>query len=346
MCAMPRLGYRPALDGLRGLAILGVLFRHAFGIPAGGGYGVDLFFVLSGFLITTLLIEEREATGLIAFRDFFRRRALRLLPALAALLPTFLLLAAVKATIGHDPELLARAARAVAATAFYTANLAAAFHPTSIGGLPLSHLWSLAEEEQFYLLWPITLFALLRIRRGREVAIFVLVALISAVIVERFALLALGAPPARVYYGPDTHADGLLMGSLLGLLLRRPPRLSLDRALAPVALLVLAGLAYKPYMNFPFVDFAGVGLVASVVAQPNGPAARAASFRPLVEIGRISYGLYLWHPLVIWTVGSHWLGLVLSFPVALLSYRLIEQPFLRRKRLRPSATPEPVLVPT
>jgi peptidoglycan/LPS O-acetylase OafA/YrhL len=342
---MKRLGYKPALDGLRGLAILGVLFRHAFHVPLGGGFGVDLFFVLSGFLITTLLLEERERTGRISFREFYRRRALRLLPALVTMLLAFVVVDLARAALERRSDVLVDGMRALGLSAFYTANFVAAFHRSALSHLPIGQLWSLAEEEQFYLLWPLALIVLLRGGLRRRGVMAVLWILIGAVVVERFALTATHASPDRLYYGPDTHSDGLLLGCLVASWLRKPSRLALDRTLGFAALAVLAAVAYDPFFEFAVVavvvTMASAALVTTVVAQPDGLVARAASIRPLVLIGRISYGLYLWQGLTLWTVGPahRWLGVFLAFVMAGLSYRYVEQPFLRRKRRRAERTP-------
>ena len=333
-----RLGYRPALDGIRGLAILGVLFRHAFHVPPGGGFGVDLFFVLSGFLITTLLLEERDATGTISFRAFYRRRALRLFPALAVMLVAFVVAVTARALVEGKPTLLTDGLRAVAVAGFYTGNFAAAFHRDLLGHFSIGQLWSLAEEEQFYLLWPLALAVALRRGVSRRAIVGTLWLLILAVVTERFVLTYTGGRPDRIYYGPDTHADGLLAGCLLALLLRRPARLAADRSLGYMCLLAFGFVAYNPRFGYtgvaPIAIPASVGLVATVVAQPAGLVTRALSLRPLVGIGRISYGLYLWHGLALWTLGPdhRWLGIATGLACAVLSYRYVEQPFLRRKR--------------
>src|SRR4051812_31140019 len=196
------LGYRPALDGLRAVAITLVVSLHAFRWPNGGYLGVDLFFVLSGFLITTLLLEEHHATGRISLSRFYLRRARRLLPAL------FVMLAAYSAwsltTQGVDPT------RYVLEGVLYCTNYFLAYR----GQLsPIEHLWSLAEEEQFYLLWPLLLIGLLLWRR-RVMGIFLIVV---------FGLLVWNevwqthhhANGLRLDYGIDTRSDGLVVGCLL-----------------------------------------------------------------------------------------------------------------------------------
>ena len=149
-----RFGHVPALDGVRGIAIAAVVGFHFFDTPSGGGIGVDLFFVLSGFLITTLLLEEQSTTGRISLVEFYKRRGRRLLPGLGALLAAA---AAVLLTGGSSVV----SPRSLIGGAFYVTNIIDAFHP--IHGA-LQHLWTLAEEEQFYLLWPIVLLWLLRRR--------------------------------------------------------------------------------------------------------------------------------------------------------------------------------------
>jgi peptidoglycan/LPS O-acetylase OafA/YrhL len=134
----------------------------------------------------------------------------------------------------------------------------------------------------------------------------------------------------------------------LAFALRRPGRLAADRSLGYLSLLALALIAYNPFFNYVGVAIivipASVGLIATVIAQPNGLVARAAAFKPLVAVGRISYGLYVWHMLPFWTLRFHhtWVGVALAFALALISFRYIEQPFLRRKR---ASTPLPLPVP-
>ena len=174
--------------------------------PFGGGDGVDLFFVLSGFLITTLLLEERSETGAISLRSFYARRAGKLLPALLVMLGAFSVIAVAK---GHDPVWdLER-------FGFYTGNAVRAFIALPPSGL--DHLWSLAEEEQFYLIWPLLLLAFARTRR---LLMFTL-ALTSVLILYRAGLAIGGASLNRLYFGPDTHADGLTMGALLAIIRQR-----------------------------------------------------------------------------------------------------------------------------
>lgn len=192
---MKPLGYRAALDGLRCVAILPVVGLHAFGWPRQGSLGVDVFFVLSGFLITSLLLAEREATGSVSLRRFYARRALRLLPALFAMLICFLIATLISLSVQGNLDMahLRRPLLGVAAALTYTANFAGAagFHPAGLG-----HLWSLAEEEQFYLLWPPLLFVLLRARK--DLALRIIGVGIVLEVVERM-IIALSASQIPLY---------------------------------------------------------------------------------------------------------------------------------------------------
>jgi peptidoglycan/LPS O-acetylase OafA/YrhL len=319
-----RLGYEPALDGVRGVAILLVIGNHYLGI-LGGTLGVDLFFVLSGFLITTLLLEEREAhAGRIDISRFYVRRARRLLPALITMLAVYL---TVERALGRD------ALRVVSELGLYTGNAFRAF--TSVPPTGLEHLWSLATEEQFYLLWPVILLALARTRR----AFPWLVALIAVAMAYRLALAAAGASHFRLYFGPDTHDDGLLLGAAAAVLRRRgwtPGENTASFGLVLVALgIVVRGAVPDPYarwwdaLGLPIFELGTVALIAAAAA-PTG-VQRLLRVKPLVWLGAISYSLYLWHlPLLWWLPREHSLALALAFAAAWLSYRFVEQPFLRR----------------
>src|SRR5580765_6045338 len=207
------LGHRPALDGLRGVAILLVLAGHS-GVPGvgeGGETGVALFFVLSGFLITALLAEEYRDTGRIDFAAFYRRRALRLLPAL------FLFLAVVLAWSqlsrwGVLSMVRPSSLTDVGVTVFYVANWWIGVYNHDSGGI--NHMWSLGIEEQFYLVWPALLFAglsLFGLRSRKLLAAVVALTLVSAA--EGAWLYHTSSPYLRrVYYGTDTRADGILIG--------------------------------------------------------------------------------------------------------------------------------------
>jgi peptidoglycan/LPS O-acetylase OafA/YrhL len=351
-----RLGYRRWLDGLRGVAILLVLAFH-LNLLSGGFLGVDIFFVLSGFLITSLLGEEWQRNGRISLKQFYLRRALRLLPALLALL------LASGATCFWAPswhDVVARG-QEMAVAACYVSNwpfLHKVPMPT------LGHTWSLSVEEQFYLLWPLLFSALLGWGVSRRRILGLVVTGVLAAAALRLVLYGSDPPgsPARlanmmrVYMGLDTRADALLVGCLVGLLttwnlLPRSPRFVAGTGAA--ALACAAVLAYcvwhKRYEHSHFYQglFTGVALMVGVIlvrllVAPSRLVAWVLESAPLVGIGRISYGLYLFHwPILRWLqttrLGSEitpLLGVLvigLSLAAALLSYYVLERPCLRLK---------------
>jgi len=324
---MKRLGSVPALDGLRGIAILAVIGVHAFGEPLGGFYGVDLFFVLSGFLITTLLLEEHDRSGRIAMGDFYRRRAYRLLPGLLAVLAVYTALTAASP----------RALEQVAAGGLYGANFVLASGSHLLNRTPFVPYWSLAEEEQFYLVWPLLLVLLLQ-RRVRESRVaWGLAAILLGLMAYRYGLAAEGASATRLYYAPDTHANGLVLGCLLALLRRRGLRVPALLGWIGLAGLLVA-LAFPP-----FTSGLGFGLDPATIAAAlltgaaleQGLLSRCLSFRPLAWIGLISYSLYLWHFLCLelfdWRAQF---ALPVALAVSTLCYYKVERPIRRGFRAR------------
>ena len=334
-----RLGHRPELDGLRGIAILLVLLHHA-GIPLirGGHIGVDIFFVLSGFLITALLWQEYERTGRIRLKNFYVRRLLRLTPALALLLAIF----AAYALAAKSGAALVKSGKAMVYTALYLSDFALAFGFAPLGAL--EHTWSLAIEEHFYLLYPLALVLLLGKRMSRR-AIFILFGLFIAVAAIHRAFLWGPASEEvnRVFYGFDTRADGLLIGCLLGLIAswgKLPPVkwfLALPAALALLFAVVFVAWDSPLYAyGLPVINLSTAIVLAFVLT--SRPAWLAS--KVLTWIGAISYGLYLWHNLVFIVVrervtespwGVLFLGGVISIACAALSYYLLEKPCLKLK---------------
>ncbi len=348
-----RLGYRPALDGLRAIAIALVVLHHtaAFLVPSaqswlfpGGFLGVDLFLVLSGFLITTLLLErhDRERRPIATF---YLRRVLRLVPALVALLLANLLYAVARGQGVGD------ALRSIVVVLAYVTNWA------ELAGVSISqtvtHLWSLAIEEQFYLVWPPLLFTVLRLRHSRRKLAGLALGIAVLAAAWRFHLYESGDPWLRIYLRTDARADALAIGALLAL----TPREWLWRRLAPrvralmgpVALVVLVAAAagLQPYDGvlylggFTLVAIAAAALIASAL-DDEAPLTRALACRPAVLLGRLSYSLYLWHFGIFQIVGEHttsWSAVprvALGWSVALIaagaSYRYVERPALALKR--------------
>jgi peptidoglycan/LPS O-acetylase OafA/YrhL len=343
-----RLGYRPALDGVRGAAILSVLAvhtRHIFGWPLlqGGNIGVDIFFVLSGFLITTLLVEEWDHAGTISLKNFYWRRALRLVPALLLLLAVLYYFADILLL----PTEAADTRRAVPVTFAYASDLAMAFFNLRLGAL--QHTWSLAIEEHFYLLWPLLLFAALKLGISRKRLVIVTLLLAAASALHRATLQQLGALPVRTYYGIDTRADALLIGCATGMcvswgLIRARSWRSL---LAPALLFVMVCLVATDYAS-PFMHFGGFAVLAfatavlliNLILSPSNHLSALLECGPLVWLGRISYGVYLWHYPVFKATSFLRVGWPLKLCVALaatlivssLSYYVLERPALSLKR--------------
>ncbi len=316
--------YRPELDGLRGIAVLLVLFEHA-GVPVfgtGGTVGVTLFFVLSGYLITSLLVAEIQETGRIDFIAFYTRRALRLLPALYALLVVL----AILLVLGLLPE------RAVAhanygmiflSVIFYAANW---FYMAGYGLMVLGHTWSLAVEEQFYIFWPVLLLATLRLGRQRLALLLVLVAM---AITPWREILMIRGDTAHVLAGFDTHADALMLGCAVALLEPKYPAVVGWLGIAGILLLSTAW-EFGPSPIFAQLSLVTMATVASTAAVAACP--KALTWRPLAAVGKISYGLYLWHGIIVWYQAPWPVTVAVSFAAAIASWFLVERPFLALKR--------------
>ncbi|OHV45509.1 acyltransferase [Pseudofrankia sp. BMG5.36] len=325
-------GYNPALDGIRALAVLCVLVFHMDSLP-GGYLGVDVFFVLSGFLITGQLLTERDRTGGVSLARFYVRRAYRLMPAfwLLALVGVTVVVLLGIGTAGERSEFL----HSLAASMLYVNDYSQVVSQSTGAGW-LGHTWSLSLEEQFYLLWPLALLALCRRPRLARRLPMVLLGGVAAVMVWRDVLIAFGASGTRTYFALDTRADALLVGCALAAWLRAARRgvdgeggavavlawqRRLDRVrtvlpvVGPAALVLLAvatvtapnGWGPRP-TSLSYGGYTVVALLAGAVilAVEQGTTAswlfRALAARPLAWLGRISYGFYLWH----FPVVAHW----------------------------------------
>ncbi len=357
----------PALDGLRALAVGAVVCYHLGDRWARGGYlGVDLFFVLSGFLITSLLLEERAERGRIDLAAFWLRRARRLLPALFVMVAVVVAGVAVEVHEGNPLNLDLVGVRDLGfATLGYAANwwqivAQHSYFAQFSAPNPLQHTWSLAIEEQFYLAWPFVTLALvaggLAARRRAGVAVTLVLAAGST------ALMALlytpGADPSRLYYGTDTRLADLAVGATLAWLTARRPvtppwaaRLLVVAGPASLGvvlwLMATAGTQGGVPSGFMFEGgFLGASvacaLVIADVRRETSVLRRVFALRPLVAVGLVSYGVYLWHwPVIVlvdptsvgvtgWQLAAVRLAILAALVVA--SYVLVEQP-VRRRRL-------------
>lgn len=350
-----------ALDGIRGLAMVGFMAYH-FGatVLTGAWTGVNVFFVLSGFLIVRLLERERMRTGRVDARAFYLRRARRLLPALLSLLAVV----TIWAVFWADPARRRTLGGDVLASLGFVQNwrliaLEDRYFGNMLDPSPLRHVWTLAIEEQFYLLAPLLLgilALLLRSRPARAIALLALAGL-SAWWTARLGLHD-AADLGRLYYGTDTRVQALLVGAALGVLLAQRPSW-LPRPQSPVLVgagaLALAGTAYafvtvSPWSSVMYnsggilglalvqaVLIAAVADLGSAAASPNA-VARVLGWAPFAYAGKRSYALYLWHwPVHLWltpaligsTRAAGALGMVVTFVIAHLSWRYLEEPVIR-----------------
>ena len=344
------LGYSRPLDGLRGVAVLAVMaFNAHLSFFKGGYIGVDLFFVLSGFLITSLLVQEFHRTANINLRNFYYRRALRLLPALFVLM----LFISAYAAILQPKEKAVTTWNGVLCTLFYVANWA----QTGDAGIgALSHCWSLSVEEQFYLIWPLLLILLLKSRFKRWGILVTLGLMMAASFVWSALLSYKGVGSNRIYLGSDTRAGELLVGCLVALFLHwgLVPKTNVVRnALRFISILTFAFIGYTVVAveaksaflyrgGFFLISVGTAGVIAYILFFPS-IVSKVMRFRPLVWTGRISYGLYLWHFPIF--EGSRqalenrlnsfvYQGLRFGavFIVATASFYLLEKPFLKLKQ--------------
>jgi peptidoglycan/LPS O-acetylase OafA/YrhL len=353
--------YQPALDGLRALSVLAVIAYHNGYVWAVGGFlGVDAFFVLSGYLITTLLVLEYRRADAIGLVAFWGRRVRRLAPALLLVL----IFVALYGLVAVRPFEIDKLRYDSLASLFYVANWRFIVSGQSYFDLfstpsPLRHLWSLAIEEQFYLVWPVVVLGCLRWRRGRTTALAVVATVGAAASVIAMHSLYDPQDPSRAYFGTDTRVHTILVGALLALLLLRAKPLSAvaARALQLAALVTLAGVAWSWHVvNATDAGYYGVGsllyamaiaLVIAAAVQPRSAIGRALGLGPLRSIGQISYGLYLWHwPVIVWLIPARVgfgdsrlvaVRLVVTFVAAGLSYRFVESP-IRHGRWFPRAS--------
>jgi peptidoglycan/LPS O-acetylase OafA/YrhL len=332
--------YRPEIDGLRALAVLPVILFHAgLSLFSGGFIGVDVFFVISGYLIASLILEELEQ-GQFSLRRFYMRRARRILPALMALI-----LATIPfAYLWLLPWQYEDYAQSLLAVMGFVSNILfwreSGYFAADSLEKPLLHTWSLAVEEQFYLAIPILLVLLWRVRRHRLVAITMVAACFSLALCD----YASRAMPAANFYLIPTRAWELLVGVLCAVWQRFNGRLENSAAsLLGLAMIAYAVFAFDDQMRLPsvytLVPVLGAALVL-LFAHGSARGAQILSWRPLVGLGLISYSVYLWHhPLIAFArirgaagMEAQTIGMLIGLSLALgaLSWRFIEQPFRNR----------------
>lgn len=331
------MGYRADIDGLRAIAVMLIVLFH-FGLTrlAGGFVGVDVFFVISGFLITTITLRDMQA-GRFGFKRFYMRRLRRLGPALGV---TLLATLAVGIWLLSPSHLRAMGDAAIA-TVFSVSNIFfynhAGYFDLDALAKPLLHTWSLAVEEQFYLIWPLVLLGLARLAQPGRYAVVAGIGVAGVIVAEWL----LSIDPAAAFYLPVARMHEFAVGAaaaLWGRTLRNGPAAHLASALGGVMILV-SGLAYTETMRFPglsaLLPCLGAGFL--IVAGPGAAFNRLLAWRPVVYVGQISYSLYLVHwPLVVfyayryglpdsWTevLGLTAAALVLGSAM----YHLVETPF-------------------
>jgi len=338
------------LDGLRGIAILLVVWYHTLGtfqvhgLPVGSHYagavGVMIFFVLSGFLITTTLLREHAATRRLDLKAFYVRRALRLLPAL-------LVAVAVTTTVmwlTRDPQLNLTYLGELLIVLTYTMDF---FSAQSGGYILFGHTWSLAVEEQFYIIWPLLLLGCLRFARIPRTLVIAVGALTGLAIIWRIVASVSFVDWQRTYFAPDTVFFALLLGCLLAVV-QQHRALRVPGWVAYVGLAALLAIVAVPVTpgsdsNWPILLWGG--LLTALIVLPvvaAAPRAKALAWRPLVLIGELSYGWYLWHAILL---QLHPFGLdlrsspttavaaaIFSLGIAWVSFRYVEKPALAYKK--------------
>jgi peptidoglycan/LPS O-acetylase OafA/YrhL len=351
------------IDGLRTLAVLMVFAVHVSNqfLP-GGGLGVDIFFVISGFVITGLILNDVGA-GRFRLGSFYWRRLVRLWPALIAVCAVCAVLAVV-----HPPVEVSNEPLRVLVALFYGMDITRAVSANGSSVL-LGHTWSLGVEEQFYLVWPLLLLLVIQIKRS-AIAIAVVVVLAVVPILWRCLLWQTGSPFHRIYNAPDTRADQLLIGCLLACTLGLMPasRRHVARATAVLVwpawlVLIAVVVGVPPFVNlvsdrsvYATVGIAAVAVLAVIIVAgqallPTHPLTRAMSLPAVSWPGKnLTYGFYLWHFPIVISVdaltdnAARWVPeLLLSILAALVSWRFVERPTARwaqRRRLRNSSPDE------
>jgi peptidoglycan/LPS O-acetylase OafA/YrhL len=357
-----------ALDGLRAVALLIIMGYH-FGVGwlGGGFFSLDIFYVLSGYLITGLLVSEYRKRGRIKLSAFWLRRARRLLPALIIVLVAVTLMVRFAEPAGLYPDFRMSALSAL----FYFSNwwqIAAAsnYFVASAPLSPLTHTWSLAVEEQFYLVWPLVVLAVMHFSRtfARGIRVLLVLSVTGALAsaLEMAVLYRPGGNTTRLYFGTDTHAQSILIGAAIASAMTIIEMRRGNEGMAPVArsavarwsLVVLGFAGFAATLTLTYTlsgtssfDYRGgffvsalsaAAIIIGAVSVPRGPIARVLSLPPLIWLGTISYGAYLWHyPIYVYLdpARTGLVGLPLlavrfagTFALAAASYYLVERPVM------------------
>lgn len=333
----------PLLDGLRGVAVVLVIVFH-LGIPPfhrGGFLGVEVFFVLSGFLITSLLVGEWGVVRRISLRYFYARRVIRLYPAQLALVLTVAVAALVITSGSTREDFLAGSLFSL----LYVGNWVKAFNWHGQGAL--THTWSLAIEEQYYLVWPLVAIATLK-RGGTRALVWVALAMVAFFSIERIVLYLNDASLLRLYNGTDTRAPALLLGSALGAAIAGGhwlPRIPTWLTTAAVTAIVVGSIVLEDsrelhaFILLPFDVVVAVAIAGCALGSLTTPIGRVLTNRFAVKLGLLSYSLYLWHKAVIvileprlerfGTYPAVAIMTVIFSALAVGSYELVEKPFQR-----------------
>ncbi|GDX18877.1 O-antigen acetylase [Actinomycetes bacterium] len=345
--------FRSDIQGLRGIAVLLVVIYHT-GVALPGGYiGVDIFFVISGFVITQLLLRETNATGTISLKSFYERRIKRILPAVAfAIIGTLLLSVFALSPFGEQQQ-VAQTARA---SSFFAANFYFYLQDSywALAENPLRHLWSLAVEEQFYIFFPVLLLALnklkIRINSRLSVAILIVISIISFVISY---LLSIGEqilpkPELFAFFGTPWRMWEFLAGSLIAL--APSTRIAAKSIAAPLSAISIAAIAWSAISFDSYTPFPGSAALIPVLATTaliylgtqSNLSTKLLSARPLTAVGDISYSWYLWHwPLIVFAhrvfpaseVIAPISAALISVLFAIISLRKIENPIRHNSQL-------------
>jgi peptidoglycan/LPS O-acetylase OafA/YrhL len=349
------LRYRPHLDGLRTVAVYLVVAYHAgLGLFSGGYIGVDIFFVLSGYLVTQILVRDLGTTGHVRGGQFYARRVRRILP---AAITTLVVTAVVYSIVASPAEVLdslgAFKAAFLYVTNWYFIHQENDYFAANVNGNPVLQFWSLAIEEQFYLVWPMLLAGLYLVtaKLRRQWWVLRTLVLVGAVASMALALSLAQTNVARAYYGTDTRAYQLLFGAALALtpqVLRLGERWErLSRWTSIATLVVLVALAtslfsFGPISRGVAVAALALALLIALENARGGVSKQLLSSRPFTYLGRISFGVYLWHWPVIVIAGYQRdlspielfvISVVLATILAALSYRFIEHPIRMSRAL-------------